>query len=272
MIYRFARALCRLAFPFFINKRLVEGLQNIPDDRPILLATNHPNSFFDAVLIGVHLQRPIYTLTRADVFRKPMVAKMLRGIKLIPVFRASEGGREYLNNNDQTFAECMAVFQQNGIVVIFAEGICLNQTELLPLKKGVVRLAQQAWANPEIGDRLLVVPGGLWYSSFTESKKNAALRIGKPIEKSESAVRNLTQRLTDELTVLSAAPALGSGSRLIFRVGQVVNLPVDALCQYYARKFTAKTVFYDSVRFGFLMVALPIYWMLLLSLAMYCFL
>lgn len=277
MIYRFARFLCRLAFPFFVNKRLVAGLQNVPHDRPVLLASNHPNSFFDAVVIGVYLQRPIYTLTRADVFRKPLVAKLLRGINLIPVFRSSEGGsRDNVANNDQTFEACQQVFKKNGIVVIFVEGICLNQTKLLPLKKGVARIAQQGWSNPEIGDKLVIIPTGLWYSSFNKLGKDVALRFGKPISMqdmptlTEPIARELNQKLNAELQPLIVPFARDSSVGFQVQIGKTINFPVNALCQYVAHKFTHKTVFYDSVLFGLLMVAWPIYWILLACLVLCC--
>jgi 1-acyl-sn-glycerol-3-phosphate acyltransferase len=269
-IYYFARILCRLAFPFFIKKRLVEGLENIPADRPVLLASNHPDSFFDAVVIGVHLNRPIYTLTRADVFRKPAAAKWLRGINLIPVFRASEGGREYLSNNDKTFEECKQVFRQNGIVVIFAEGICLNQTELLPLKKGAMRLAQQAWEDPEIGEKLVIVPTGLWYSSYQDIGKNIALRFAKPISRGEFSPQALTAQLTVQLLPLVTAPARFSGRSWGVEIGQLLHWPVYAAAQHYVSKLTKGTVFYDSVLFGVLMVALPLYWILLVAILLLC--
>lgn len=255
----------------------MEGLQNVPLDRPVLLAANHSNSFFDAVVMGVYLQKPIHTLTRADVFRKPFVAKLLRGINLIPVFRASEGGREHLGNNDQTFDECQEIFRQNGIVIIFAEGICLNQTQLLPLKKGVARIAQRAWNDPKIGEQLVVVPVGLWYDSFTKFGKTIALRFGKPILKQnmqqldERMARELNEKLTTDLLVLTQPLKTGGKRSFWVEIGQVINFPVNALCQHYARKFTARTVFYDSVLFGFLLVALPIYWLLLLALCVWAF-
>ena len=277
MFFIFARFLCRLAFPFFVKRSFVEGLQNVPLDRPVLLAANHSNSFFDAVVMGVYLQKPIHTLTRADVFRKPFVAKLLRGINLIPVFRASEGGREHLGNNDQTFDECQEIFRQNGIVIIFAEGICLNQTQLLPLKKGVARIAQRAWNDPKIGEQLVVVPVGLWYDSFTKFGKTIALRFGKPILKQnmqqldERMARELNEKLTTDLLVLTQPLKTGGKRSFWVEIGQVINFPVNALCQYYAQKFTARTVFYDSVLFGFLLVALPIYWLLLLALCVWAF-
>ena len=257
----------------------MEGLKNVPLDRPVLLAANHSNSFFDAVVMGVYLQKPIHTLTRGDVFKKPFVIKLLRGINLIPVFRSSEGGREHLENNNQTFDECQEIFRQKGIVIIFAEGICLHQTQLLPLKKGVARIAQRAWNDPEIGEQLVVIPTGLWYDSFTEFGKTIALRFGKPIlrqnmrQLDERMARELNEELTASLLLLIKPLETGGSRSFWVEIGKVVNFPVNALCQHYARKFTARTVFYDSVLFGFLLVALPLYWLLLLGAAWYacCF-
>ena len=261
------RLLCRLALFFFIRRRFVEGLNHIPADRPVLLAANHPNSFFDAVIIGSHLRRPIHTLARADVFKKPLVALFLRGINLIPVFRVSEGGRASLSNNDQTFDECQQVFKKNGIVVIFAEGICLNQTQLLPLKKGAARIAQRAWTDPDLGQKLIVVPTGLWYSSFQGADKSVSLRFGSPIQKQdfeqfdERMMRTFNDTLVGNLQTLIEPPKAHEARkpRTASALTMVAGQYFYQICARYAQKLTARTVFHDSVLFGILLFAYPLY-------------
>ena len=261
------RFCCRLALLFFVRRRFIDGLNHLPTNGPVLLAANHPNSFFDAVVIGAYLRRPIHTLTRADVFKKPLAALFLRGINLIPVFRVSEGGRANLSNNDQTFEECQAIFKNNGVVVIFAEGICLNQTQLLPLKKGAARIAQRAWADPEIGDKLIVIPTGLWYNSFRDAPKDVALRLAKPILKQdfgefdERVMRVFNDQLTTELGKL-VEPPVGYKTRKTAKrpwIQTVAGGYFYEICRRYAQKLTARTVFYDAVLFGMLLFLYPIY-------------
>ena len=68
--------------------------------------------------------------------------------------------------NNETFSYCMALFKKNGALVIFSEGLSENKYELRPLRKGTARLAFEAWTNPDIKDRLKVVPVAIHYSSW----------------------------------------------------------------------------------------------------------
>ncbi len=108
----------RLGLPLFIRRLCVTNFAAVPRHTPVLLASNHSGSFFDAVVIGSVLSQPIHTLTRGDVFRNPRAAYWLRAINLIPVFRGSEG-RENLGKIDQTMEECFRVMKNDSAVVIF---------------------------------------------------------------------------------------------------------------------------------------------------------
>ena len=111
MFYYFSRFLVRLALPIYLRKLCVVNFDKLPKGAPLLLASNHPDSFFDAVVIGSVLEQPIHTLTRGDVFRKKAAAFWLRQINLIPVFRGSEG-RQYVKNHDVTAQESHDALKQ----------------------------------------------------------------------------------------------------------------------------------------------------------------
>ncbi len=93
---------------------------------------------------------------------------------MFPVYRVSEGV-ENLEHNYKTFDDCKAVFKQNGIVLIFSEGRCINEWHLRPLKKGTARLAISSWQE---GIPLKVLPTGINYSSFHRFGKNVQLNFG----------------------------------------------------------------------------------------------
>src|SRR5687768_5962071 len=102
---------------------------------PLLIAANHPNSFFDGTILTTLMDTPLYSLARGDAFRWRWVDKMLRKLRLLPVFRSSEGP-ENLNQNYITFDACLDVFRKGGAVLIFSEARCENEWHLRTLRKG----------------------------------------------------------------------------------------------------------------------------------------
>ena len=151
----------------------------------MLLAVNHPNSFLDAVILDTLFSEPIYSLARGDVFSKKIIARILKALKILPVYREKEG-KEHLHRNYHTFDACQEIFKQDGIVLIFTEALCENEWHLRPLKKGTARLAATAW---EQGIALKILPIALNYNSFRLFGKNVHVNIGdyilqKPLKSS----------------------------------------------------------------------------------------
>ncbi len=154
---------------------------------PLLLACNHPNSFFDAVLLGALFKNPVHFLARGDAFKNPIAKKILTTLKAIPIFRLSEG-KEYLALNDTAFEQCNRILRDGGIVLIFSEGLCLNQWQLRPLKKGSARIAMNAWKQEAISKAFRVLPVSLNYNSFTIFGKKIIIEFGEPIVSSEACI------------------------------------------------------------------------------------
>ena len=145
---------------------------------PVLIASNHPNSFLDAVIIDIMFETEIWSLARGDVFTGSQIKKLLHAVRILPIYRTSEGV-ENLSSNYSTFDACVEIFRNNGAVQIFSEGLCINEWHLRPLKKGTARLAFKAW-DQQIP--LKVIPLALNYNSFKLSGKNIFLNLGEPIE------------------------------------------------------------------------------------------
>ncbi|MDB5201834.1 MAG: phospholipid/glycerol acyltransferase [Ferruginibacter sp.] len=94
---------------------------------------------------------------------------------MLPVYRTSEG-IENIGQNYQTFTACETIFQNNGIVLIFSEGLCINEWHLRALKKGTARIVLSSWAA---GIPLQVLPTGINYQSFCSFGKNIHLHFGQ---------------------------------------------------------------------------------------------
>ena len=98
---------------------------------------------------------------------------------MLPVYRTSERV-EKLQHNYRTFEACQEIFEQNGIVIIFSEGRCINEWHLRQIKKGTARLATSAWLQ---GTDLTVLPVGLNYNTFRNFGKNVIINFGEPLDR-----------------------------------------------------------------------------------------
>ncbi len=248
---------------------------------PLLIASNHPNAFLDAIVLSVLFKQPIYSLARGDAFKNKLTNTLLRALNMLPIYRLSEGAN-HLNNNYETFSECRNIFKKNGIILIFSEGTCVNEWKLRPLKKGTARLAFSSW---EEGIDLTILPTGINYHSFSRFGKHIQINFGNPIKWSdfdhkkmdgtlvnsfndqlENALKNLvieinqpTKHTIQEKFKIEEV----SANKKIFRIpaffGKWLHAPIYRPLQNYAWKNFAKIDFYDSVLLGLLFVVYPIY-------------
>lgn len=300
MFYFFSRFLVRLALPIYLKKLCVANFNKLPKGAPLLLASNHPDSFFDAVVIGSVLEQPIHTLTRGDVFRKKAAAFWLRQINLIPVFRGSEG-RQYVKNHDVTSQESHDALKQGDAVVVFSEGICVNEWRLRPLGKGTARMAYKIWYGDDALRSMKVIPTGLNYENFRGPGKRVFLRFGDAIgcddiktspQEYEKWLREFNEVLdrkmnAEILTIPSDTPKAELDRQLnsyfaqcapsqkpknallgvLGWIGRMIHLPLYSFFRKKAAKLTARSVFYDSVLFGMLLYLYPVIVVLLSILA-----
>ena len=263
--------------------------QNLRRKGPLLIAFNHPNSFLDAIIIDIFFDQPVWSLARGDAFKGNLVKKILYGVKILPVYRTSEGV-ENLSENYKTFNDCIAIFKNNGLVQIFSEGKCVNEWHLRPLKKGTARLAIQAW---EQKIPLEVLPLGINYSSFERFGKNVFIHFGEPITvkdidlNASDGVRNQTfnAKLQKQLVQLvyeipsddkeaqekrlARRPGLLEKILLFFPalIGFLVNAPLYIPIKNFVKKKAGGTGHYDSVMLGVLLITYPIYLLLMVLIA-----
>ena len=261
----------RLALKIFCRSLAVSNREALQTKGPLLLVANHPNSFLDAIIIGAQFRATVHFLTRGDAFHKPWHAKLLRMLNMIPVYRLSEG-RENLFLNDAAFTRSKEVLSNNGIVLIFIEGICMHKHELQPFKKGAARIAMDSKTLP--GFR--VMPLGIAYDSFDLFGKKINISIGEamevkhllPYEDAAQNVRYFNTVLYDEIVKRIQAPKKTVAKQNAFLffpaiLGWLLHAPVYYFLKSIIRKKTAGTVFYDSVLFGTLLLIYPLYLLLL---------
>jgi 1-acyl-sn-glycerol-3-phosphate acyltransferase len=272
MLYHLMRNLVKFALHFYIRRIGWEGVQHIPTGQPVLFCGSHSNSFLDSLFICVYLQQPVYVLARGDAFRNPKARWALNALKVLPIFRQSEGEAEAAAKNQLSFDRCHALFQENQYVLIFPEAVAAYQTEILPLKKGAANMVQRAW---QAGIPVQVIPMGVTYSSFKDWGKKCDVAFSAPLTQhdfeglnNDFFQENFNTVLKNKLEKLFPSPYQYQGEKthwgifgqLLYYVGWLFHFPIFFLTRWISNRFAGKTVFYDSVVIGVLAVLLLLYY------------
>ena len=175
------KILMKLVLRFYFYKIKIEGLEDVPQDTPLIVTPNHQNAFMDALLVGAFIPIPLHFMTRQDVFTwwsKPLLKLM----NMMPIYRIRDGYGK-LSLNERVFERCRDLFKANGSILIFAEGNHGIHHFLRPLTKGAARLALQS--EEQLDKGLMVLPVGLNYFNHQAVKSTVLIRFGKPIPVSD---------------------------------------------------------------------------------------
>ncbi len=152
----------------------------MPRDKPVILVANHQNAMVDPVVCCVSSPRQLHWLTRADVFKNPLVAKILHRINMLPVYRERDKAGNVADVNAPTFEECKRRLKMNEVICLFPEGTHRGMKQLCPLKKGVARLAIDSLKSGV--EDLYIVPVGFDYSNYYYYRADLLITYGKAIK------------------------------------------------------------------------------------------
>ncbi len=255
-----------------------------------MLACNHPNSFLDAAILADLFEQPVYSLTRGDVFKKPFYSKILTVLKMLPVYRTSEGV-ENLGINYQTFDNCKNIFKKDGIVLIFSEAMCVNEWHLRPLRKGTARLAFLSWDE---NIPLEILPVGINYSSFRRFSKNVFINFGEIItrnnfdlnhadgKKNQFFTNNLQEQFQqlvfeiDKNDIQKQKQILEKKTSVLTKIflflpaflGWLLHAPLYLPIKKLTHKKTFNNDHYDSVLVALLLFTYPFYVALIIAIVL----
>lgn len=112
----------------------VEGLEAMPAEGPVLGAANH-DSYWDPMAVGLAAlqRRQVHALSKASLFEKPVVGRIMTAMGQIPI-RRGEGDTGAM---DRAIAELRA----GALIGVFPEGTRSLGRELRP-RGGIGRLAE----------------------------------------------------------------------------------------------------------------------------------
>ena len=167
----------RIALRVYYRRIIIDGLDHLPKEGPVILASNHPNSFLDSIILGCHMPNRLFYIARSDVFNSPLKQWILGKFQLIPIYRLQEG-IENLDKNKDTFKKCHELLNQDGWINIFSEGLCIQEKRLRKLKKGTARIALDFVS--EFNKPLHIVAVGMNYMEPMKFRKEVIIGLNTP--------------------------------------------------------------------------------------------
>lgn len=274
-LYEFLLPFVNFVFRHSFRSFEVVGREHLPSDGAIIYAPNHSNALLDALaILALDNERKVF-VARADIFRRPRAAAVLRWLKMMPIRRMRDGVEEVLHN-DETQLQAIDSLRHRVPFCIMPEGTHRPSHELMPLKKGICRIALQAEA--EGAAPVYIVPVNLYYSSFIDLWCDLRVQIGQPFAVGDVArrtdltypeqVNTLLASLTDAMTAvrdqnaqvmdhwytpLYGAPSVSQGkysamSALFFILSVLLTLPVQ-IARPIIRRKVQDPCFRNSVQY-----------------------
>ena len=191
--------------------------EELPEDGAVILAPNHTNTLMDALVMLAGGKDAVAFGARADIFRKPAIARILHFLRIVPMVRQRDG-LEHVSENYETFVR-------------------------IALKSA---LSRQTW----------LVPTGINYTDFFRYRGACEVRYGTPIdvnafvrEHEELSESQLLQALRAHLEQQMArlvepeGPAPDIPSRLLLLLwpfAALLSLPIWAVAETLCRKVRDK--------------------------------
>ncbi len=177
----------------------VKGKENLPKEGGYIICSNHLSNN-DPIFLGLGVNRQIYYMAKAELFKNPILSALIRALGAFPVQRGAGDGK--------AINEAENIIKQKKMLGIFIEGTRSKTGEFLRPKSGAAIIASQMNAP--------VLP--LCITPKTKDKKvklfhRITISIGKPMTPAElgldseagpEAYRSAARKIMNEIKSLRA--------------------------------------------------------------------
>lgn len=183
--YRFARTVVTAFFRALFRVR-VEGLERLPRQGGVIIASNHLSNF-DPPLLGILVPRYIRFMGKAELFRVPVLRRIFLALGGFPIERGRVDRR--------AIRTAIEVLRSGTCLVMFPEGHRSRTGKLGPLQPGIASIAKKADA--------IIQPVGIRgrYRLFGRIE----VKFGEPIAPSRMSDDEVMQNLREQLIRLTGA-------------------------------------------------------------------
>ncbi|NNE28231.1 MAG: hypothetical protein HKN16_01250 [Saprospiraceae bacterium] len=208
MLYQIVKPLARWILGLNFRRIYLSNSENIPRKGPVILAVNHPTAFIEPCVLASFQNRPLNFLVRGDFFRKKIFSYLLGVLHMIPIYRMKDGGYSKIKKNFSSFERCFDALEDGKAIMILAEGFCIHEKRLRPIRKGTSRLAFGTLAKYPIED-LRIIPVGVNFTDSDSYRSDLMIDFGDAIHLNDykdllsrdepEAVRTLTEDIQKAL-------------------------------------------------------------------------
>ncbi|EGV09258.1 lysophospholipid acyltransferase family protein [Parvimonas sp. G1425] len=136
-MYKFLLAIVSVLIKIIYRVR-VNGIENLKDDKPIIISANHTH-IFDPVILATLTKKQIFFLSKKEIFEKKLSAKFFTKLGVIPIDRE--------NTDLKAIKSCFRVIRSGNILGIFPEGTRVKTIDIKNMKKGVALIALKNKVN-----------------------------------------------------------------------------------------------------------------------------
>jgi 1-acyl-sn-glycerol-3-phosphate acyltransferase len=163
-LYQFAKGIFR--FQFKVMGWDIQGLENMPDEGPVILAINHI-SLWDPLVAASSLPRKVSFMAKEELFSIPVLGKIFSKLGAFPVKR----GRGDMN----AIRQSLTILKEGGVLGLFPEGTRSKNGEIQKGLPGMVLLMEKSKAS--------VVPIKMFGTRhlLTKGWGNIVVVVGKPM-------------------------------------------------------------------------------------------
>ena len=189
-MHRLIIALIRVVANTFFRRIDVVGIENVPDDGPVIFAGNHPNALMDGFLLIAKCGRwPLHFVANAKLWQYRLLVPFLNAVGAVPVYRREEHDGDV--DNSKAFEKLYEVIEAGDCMGIFPEGVSHVESRLIKLKTGAARIALTVTARGKAQVR--IIPCGLNYIHRHRFRSQVLIEFGKPIDVDEQWVQKFSK-------------------------------------------------------------------------------
>ena len=160
----------------------IEGKENIPKDRSVILMGNHQFLFDPVTLAICDLGRQYHFMGKKELWNNKLVAWLWNEVHGFPVDRG--------NYDMGAIRTAMNILKSGASLGIFPEGTRDPGPEMLPLLSGASMLALRSKVD--------VVP--IYIDGSYKPFKKMVVRVGKPVDMDDLTAGRVTKDSCEELT------------------------------------------------------------------------
>lgn len=164
----------------FYRKLYINGLEHIDPSKTYLITSNHPNGFFEPLIMACTFPIDLHFMVRGDMFANPFMNWFLRSTNQIPIFRFVDGYAK-MKENQSSLMEATSTLNRGGSIMLFAEGSTEALMRCRPIQKGTAKMAFQTF--DEYPDKELeILPVGINFNNWRNPGSEVIVNVGKSFD------------------------------------------------------------------------------------------